>query len=255
MLPAHLVIEPCPARGARIDGDSPPFNLELKVGDLVSLGRFPIIEPLAVGKGLSLRGKAGRGQPALRVRWLGNHLPQGAAGRIAATRSTLLRGFVQGLDLYDLPDPLASLPGLLNESVSSTQSTIHGDLNLENVLVGPGDFVWLIDFAQTREGPPLYDFAHLRAEIIAHILAKRVASPQDFLALLRGEPRPDLARWRALLSSADSMAERCLFNPSNKREYHLAVFTACLGALKYPNLEPRARHWLYLSAAYTGQNL
>jgi hypothetical protein len=255
MLPAHLVIEPCPGRGAYLDGDSLPFNLGLDVGDVVTLGRFPMVEPLAVGKGVSLQGKAGGGQPALRLRWMSERPAQADSGRIAATRQTLLDGFVQGLDLYGLPDPLKRLPTLLNESLQGTQSIIHGDLNLENVLVGPGDFVWLIDFAQTREGPPLYDFAHLRAEIIAHILAQRVSDPQDFLALLSGEPRPELAAWKALLSSVDSMAARCQFNPADPREYRLALFIACLGALKYPNLEPRARHWLYLSAAHTGQDL
>lgn len=255
MLPTHLVVEPCPGKGSYIDGDSLPFNLDLRAGDLVTLGRFPFVEPLAVGKGLSLRGNPRGGQPALRVRWLAERLPEGSLGRIVATRSTLLQGFVLGFDLCGLPDPLKRLPELLNESVSSTQSTIHGDLNLENVLVGPGDFVWLIDFAQTREGPPLYDFAHLRAEIVAHILAQRIESPQEFLALMKGEPRPDLEPLKALLSSLDSIAERCSFNPSDKREYHLAVFTACLGALKYPNLDARARHWLYLSAATSGQDL
>jgi hypothetical protein len=245
MLPAHLVVEPCPGRGDPIDGNSLPFNLDLEVSDLVTLGRFPFVEPLVVGKGLSLRGKASGGQPALRVRWLAERLPEGTTGRIVATRNTLMQGFVQGLDLCGLPDPLRRLPDLLNESVSSTQSTIHGDLNLENVLVGPGDFVWLIDFAQTREGPPLYDFAHLRAEIIAHILAQRIEAPQDFLDLMKGEPRPDLAPLKTLLVSIDSIAERCSFNPSDKREYRLAMFTACLGALKYPNHATRARHWLY----------
>ena len=58
-------------------------------------------------------------------------------------------------------DPSTSVP------VMSPRSIIHGDLNLENVLIGPGGMVWLIDFATTREGHPLMDFAHLEAEIIA----------------------------------------------------------------------------------------
>jgi hypothetical protein len=255
LLPTHLVIEPSPGKGAYLDGDTLPFDLSLKIGDQVSLGRFPTVEPLVGTKGYSLRGAAGRGQPALRLRWLGERPGEGAVGRVAATRETLLRGFVQGLDLCGLPDPLRRLPELLNESLTGAQSTIHGDLNLENVLVGPGDFVWLIDFAQTREGPPLYDFAHLHAEIIAHILPLSIATPQDFLALLRGEPGKDVAACLALLACLDEIEKRCLANPADQREVHLAVFTACLGALKYPNLEPRARHWLYLSAASRGQSL
>ncbi len=250
MLPSHLVIEACPGKGRPLNGDSLPFNLELKVGDLVALGRFPFVEPLAVGNGYALRGNPREGQPALRVRWQGEHITEGSTGRVTATRETVLRGYVRGFDLFGLPDPLDRLPGLLNESVSSTQSTIHGDLNLENVLVGPGDFVWLIDFAQTREGPPLFDFAHLRADIVAHVLAERIDSAQDFLALLRGEPPLDQKPYAALLAASDVVAERCLFNPSEQSEYQLAIVAASLGALKYPNLERRARHWLYLCAAH-----
>ena len=75
--------------------------------------------------------------------------------------------------------------------VSGTQSTIHGDLNLENALVVPGDFIWLIDFAMTRDGHTLFDFAHLEAEIIAQVIAPQLGSPQDYLDLLqkgRGSP-------------------------------------------------------------------
>ena len=44
-------------------------------------------------------------------------------------------------------EDLERLPAWLNQTVAGTQSTIHGDLNLENALVGPGGIVWLIDFA------------------------------------------------------------------------------------------------------------
>lgn len=92
MLPAHLVIEPCPGKGVYLDGDSRPDNLDLEVGDLVNLGKFPTVEPLAVGKGLSMRGISRGGQPALRIRWMGEHLAQGACGRITATRAPCCTG-------------------------------------------------------------------------------------------------------------------------------------------------------------------
>ncbi len=168
------------------------------------------------------------------------------SGRVVATRLTLLQELVAGLDLLGLPDPLEKLPAWLDERLAGTQSTIHGDLNLENILVGPGGFVWLIDFAQTREGHPLFDFAHLEAEIIAHVIAPRCSSPTDYLSLLQATP---------LLSSLHAIAGRCLFNPTQPREYALARALACLGALKFTNLDSHARHLLYLTAASISQGL
>ncbi len=160
----------------------------------------------------------------------------------------MFTGFTAGLELFGLADPLARLPGLLNETLQGTRSIIHGDLNLENVLVGPGGFVWLIDFAQTREGHPLFDFSHLAAEIVAHIIAPGVSSPQAYLQSLTTGQQP-------LLSAVEAIASRCLFNPSEPREYRLSLLLACLGALKYPNLGATEKHLLYLTAAWVSSLL
>jgi hypothetical protein len=260
MLPAHYVIMPETGRGEGLDGRQPPARTSLAVGDQVSLRGFTHIERRADGKSLSLRGEYTPGQPPLRARWLGLSDPNGATGRVVATRQTLLRGFVSNADLCGLPDPLGKLPGLLDERLSGTQSTIHGDLNLENILVGPGGFgpqgfVWLIDFAQTRDGHPLFDFAHLEAEIIAHIIAPQMAAPADYFNLLQN---PDEARrnpYYTLRHTLQAIASRCLFNPTQPREYDLVLFMACLGALKFSNLNPHARHLLYLTAAHVGISL
>jgi hypothetical protein len=260
MLPAHYVIVPEAGRGEVLDGRQPPTRTNLAVGDQVSLRGFTHLERRADGNSLSLRGEATPGQPPMRARWLGLSDPNGATGRVVATRQTLLRGFVTGLDLYGLPDPLEKLPGLLEERLSGTQSTIHGDLNLENILVGPGGFgpqgfVWLIDFAQTRDGHPLFDFAHLEAEIIAHILSPQMATPAEYLSLLQNPDEAMRNPFYALRLTLHAIASRCLFNPTQPREYDLALFMACLGALKFSNLNPHARHLLYLTAAHIGQTL
>jgi hypothetical protein len=58
-----------------------------------------------------------------------------------------------------------------------------------------------------------------------------------------------------LLYTLQEVASRCLFNPSQPREFHLAFLLTCLGALKYTNLQPFQKHLLYLTAAYLGQAL
>ena len=265
VLPTHYVITPERGRGRPLDGNDAPAESSLAVGELVTLRRFAQVEPRADGASLSLRGTAQPGQPPLRVRWLSTSDPLGATGRVVATRQSLLAEFSDGLDLLGLPDPLARLPALLQETVSGTQSTIHGDLNLENVLTGPGGFVWLIDFAETRDGHTLFDFAHLSAEIIAHVVAAQPITPAEHLAALRtiypktadGTSQGNMPSVKVygLLVRLEQIAGRCLFNPSQGREFRLALTLACLGTLKFANLTAGQKQLAYLAAAQLAQEL
>ncbi len=246
LLPPHLVLQPFQGQGyplKTLSETSLPSGLNLAPGDMVSLGRFRRIEPRADGVSYSLVGIPQAGQPAVRLRWLDAVPPMhSSVGRVVETRFMLLHGFAGGMERFSLPDPLARLPGLLDEMLQGTHSIIHGDLNLENVLVGPGGFVWLIDFAETREGHPLFDFAHLAAEIIAHVISPAATSPADYLKSFEAGQLP-------LLAALEEIAGRCLFNATEPREYRIALFLSCLGALKYPNLSLKQKHLLYLTAA------
>ncbi|MFZ0545987.1 MAG: phosphotransferase, partial [Candidatus Promineifilaceae bacterium] len=242
-LPSHYTLEPATGKGRPFDGQGSPADYDWQPGDLVALSNFRVVEMKDGGQRLSLEGARLPGQAPLRLRWLGTAAPEGAVGRIVATRDSLLKAWTADFDLLGLPDPLAVLPERMAEQVSGTQSPIHGDLNLENILVGPGGFVWLIDFANTRDGHPLFDFAHLAAEIVAHILTPQVETVEEYLALLREGGGP-------LLRALEKMAGQCLFNADNLREYYLALYMSCLGALKYGNLDEKAKYRLYLTAAY-----
>jgi hypothetical protein len=252
LLPAHYVLEPVTGRGSaaptKIDERSSPAEVVLSIGALVTVGRFNNVEVRQDGQSLSLLGEAAPGQPPIRLRWQSRTPPEGTTARVVATRDVLLRQSAAAFDRLDLPDPLLKLPGVLVESMQGSLSTIHGDLNLENVLVGPGGFVWLIDFAQTRDGHPLFDFAHLEAGIIAQVLAPQFPNPADYLAVLKSNSN-------ALLTALHNIAARCLFNPGQPREYTVALYLACLGALKYVNLGPHGKHLLYLTAAHLAQTL
>jgi hypothetical protein len=243
-LPAHYVLEPAPgtAPAAVLDGRTPPGTLQLATGDLVRLSHVSVAERKK-GQRLALQGEATAGQPPLRLHWSGAEAVEGTAARVVATRLDLLREWTAGFDCHGLPDPLAALPSLLATTVHGSRSIIHGDLNLENTLVGPGSAVWLIDFAETREGHTLYDFAHLGAEIVAHVLSRQITDASAYVASLQQGGGP-------LLRTLAGLAARCLVDPEQPGEYQLALTMACLGALKFRNLDERARHYLYLTAAY-----
>jgi hypothetical protein len=210
---------------------------------ILALKNFPHALPRPDGNSLALTNDPAPGHAPLRVRWNAPMLNPNPVGRLTATRWTLLQEACTGLNLFGLPDPLEKLPALLNERVNGTQSLIHGDLNVENVLVGPSDWVWLIDFAETRDGHTLYDFAHLYTELVAHVLAPNIPHAPDYLEILTDGADP-------LLTAVREMAGRCLFDPKQSREFDLAVMVSCLGALKFANLTPHARHLLYLTAAH-----
>ncbi len=270
VLPPHYILEPDDSRGSRLDGYTSPANTRLSVGDRITLYNFINAERRYDGTSHDIRWESLPGHPCLRIRWLGEKLPKHPAGRVVATRDDLLRSYAAGFDLFGLPDPLDQLHRLLEETIIGTRSIIHGDLNLENVLVGPGNFVWLIDFATTREGHPMADFAHLEAEIICHITAPQV-STSAYLELLKTQTRPHtiqrhddmvsglstdcdqpeqiLKSLRVLTETVRDFAMKCLANPSRPREFDLALYVSCLGALKYRNLEPHQKHLLYLTAA------
>lgn len=248
MLPAHFVLEPARGRAeAVLDGRSAPAEAAGSAGQIVRLKNFHAVELRPGGESLSLRGDPPPGQPALRVRWMSGEYTDGAVGRVIASRKTLLNGLAANLDLCGLTDPLAALDTRLAERIQGTQSILHGDLNLENVLAGPGGTVWLIDFAQTREGHTLADFAHLQVEIVAHVIAPAAGSLRGFVDLLqRKQSAPTAFR---LLDTLEGISGRCLFNPAHPREYRLALYLSALGALKYSNLDPLQRNFLYLYAA------
>lgn len=247
-LPSHFVLEGAPGGAeAVLDGRTAPAEQERTTGQTVRLRHFRAVELRRGGKSLSLRGDPPPGQPPLRVRWMSSGFADGAVGRVAATRRTLLEEFTAGLDLCGLPSPLAALEDRLAERIRGTQSVLHGDLNLENILVGPGGTVWLIDFAQTREGHALADFAHLQVEIVAHVIAPSLGDVRDFVKILQGkDPAPPAFR---LLEALEGIAGRCLFNPSHPREYRLALYFSALGALKYANLDSLQRNFLLVYAA------
>jgi Ternary complex associated domain 9 len=246
LLPPHWLVEPAHS-GRTLVRLEPGERQPVVIGQIARLGAFKK-ELRPDGKSWSLSGDSRAGVPPLRLRWLSPQPPaRGATGKITASRLSLLQRWCAGFERFDLPDPLERLESWLATTIQGTRSTIHGDLNLENILVGPGELVWLIDFAQTREGHPLFDFAHLEAELVAHVLASRCGSARAYL--------DQLSAGDELLNAVEEIAGRCLFDPARPAEFHLALGLACLGALKFANLSPLSKHCLYLTAAFQAQRI
>ncbi len=243
ILPSHLVMTPANGRGRLVDGHNPQDLQKIRTNDLITLKHFPQREKRADGKSYSLESQSKPGQPPVRVRWMSPSLQEPLTGKIITTRWKILRTPVDNKERFGLPDPLDDLETLLETTLHGSQAIIHGDLNLENVLVGPGDMVWLIDFARTRKGPPLVDFTHLYGEIIAQVIAPNEPEPAQFLEKLKNNQYP-------LLKKVDEIAHQLLPAPNQSAAYDLPLIVTCLGMMKFPNLTDHARHLLYLTAAW-----
>lgn len=186
---------------------------------------------------------------------------------IRATRPTLLaQATRQALPTFDpqapsfnlngrnYPNPLRDLPALLNQVIEMKVSTIHGDLNLENILVDDATgFAWLIDFSETRPGPTLYDLQRLEGQIITKLLPAVInrarLGPEVMAGLLESlhaDPPPTTAPHTALqepytlLVNLRRLARQYLMDDRDWDEYYLGLIITLLGTLKFRGLEPPA---------------
>ncbi len=245
-LPSHFYIQPVPESKEKqkilIDENIRPANLNLQIGDHFELGNFSDIEKRSNGTSYTLIGKTFPDSPPLRLRWLSSEKPKPGPVEVVVNRSSLYLDWTRNMDLHGFEDPYKFLQTIFYETIEGTRSIIHGDLNLENVLVGPGGLIWLIDFAETRLGPPIQDIAHLYVEIIAHIISFNEMPVTDFIKLVRNDNHP-------LIAALFDIARQIVKAGTNMREYRMGLLAALIGALKYENLNPKNRYFLYLAAA------
>lgn len=249
-LPAHIIVAPSEGnvRGRLVNGAEPIRFDEFSPGEVIRLENFSINARVPGKAKLSLLSDRNHGGIPFRVTYLSETISKNSIGIVTETRSTFLSAITKNMDRFGLPDPLLKLPVVLNETVTGRNSIIHGDMNLENILVGPGDILWLIDFAETREGHTLFDFAQLYIEIIAHVISVQVESAEEFLDKYRSNAFP-------LLSGLRELSRKFLFDPNQSREFDLVVFVSCLGALKYSNLTEKSKQFLFMTAAYLAQSI
>jgi hypothetical protein len=182
---------------------------------------------------------------------------RGALGPDLAARVTAQRLVLPGDRRTDLPNPLVALPDVMGEPHHVRVASIHGDLNMENILVDPDTRdVHLIDFAMTRQDHVLHDLLRLETGVVTWLLPKTMAenglSPEaihDLYEQLHHAARhsgnflvpkelhPALRTGFVMLATIRKMAQGYLFAPNDWREYYQGLTLYLLGALKFKNLD------------------
>ncbi len=289
LLPVHLVVEPDEStdetpRSLVAERDNVYTRQDFEPGQLFKIEGFTVEEVNTERGELTLEAPMFSDVPVspLRVRVKGLNPEQityrvgdaapSIIGRVAETRHDLLCRLAQsafpGQDFSQreviiagetCPNPLYDYQDLLDYRFLSMASIIHGDLNLENVLVTPPSGpAWLIDFATTREGHNLYDFIRLEAQVITKLLPQSRPKPEAVAALMHAlhlsEPSPeqlpaDLKKPFAMLTAIRQMARACLYDRTNWDEYYLGLTIALLGAMKFKELDATARASALAAAA------
>ncbi len=291
VLPPDLLIRAGPLPpGAAVTSISPD-RLPARTpqpGDLVSLAGFAVQKVDSAWRTVTLRTPADRPDlPAFCVRlripavdpmpgYQAQQIVEEIAGEVIETRESRLRAEVAGLgagidpDAPEvpllnhgrLPNPLHALPQLLGQVRSVSVATIHGDFNLENILIEPqiGN-IGLIDFANARQDHVLHDLLHLETEIVTHILPGIVHRHHLDPALVLVEfswrlhrimahpaheqslpEHPALRKPWVVLRAIRRVARRYLFDADDPGEYYQGLMLYLLGALRYKNLSQQADH-------------
>jgi CheY-like chemotaxis protein len=296
MLYVHLKLEPAavPAAQARIlvAGQLGAKDLQdIEPGQAVRLEGFRVVEVRSDREEITLGTDPPPGEASapLRVRVENEDISRYKQDQVldrldclvTATRQTLLVEAVSAaLPTFDpvatqlsfggrmYYNPLLDLPDLLDRVIEARVSTIHGDLNLENILVDETTgFAWLIDFAETRIGPTLYDLQRLEGQLVTRLLPPAVAraglGPEVMVEIFEalhadpprlGAPHPALQEPYTVLVGLRRLARQYMMDDRDWDEYYLGLIIALLGTLKFRGLEPLA-HKLALTGAIAARSL
>lgn len=177
-----------------------------------------------------------------------------------------------------LPNPLHNLPYLLDKPLRVYKSPIHGDLNLENILViqtTTNLHVQLIDFARARHDYVMHDMLCLETGVLLNVLPRLLQThpaPLDcllrFLVGIHFETTPQqgsttiepvLEKPFRFLVAFREMARPFLKQRDDWSNYYKALQLYLLGAIKFRSLavaageRPLPREFAFWGAAIVKQ--
>jgi tetratricopeptide (TPR) repeat protein len=305
VLPANLLVQTTTVASPRLPRQITPANLplaSLQPGDVVRLAEFAVHKVHRDTETITLKAPPSSfDTPAAFVRCKtlmtaaiaalpANEIIAELVGEVLETRASRLqaevwRAFGGQVDpaapsvliegQISLPNPLIVLPTLLDQTRAVHIAAIHGDFNLENILIEPETgLISLIDFADAREDHVLHDFLRLETEVFTHLLPAilhRCNLPvaptlADLLWRLHGTafqpdsskttlPHPDLQMPWAILHAIRRTVRTYLADADDLGEYYHGLTLYLLGALKFKNLSDVPQQPLPKQIAFWGATL
>ncbi len=259
---------------------------ELKFGDDVVLENFTVqkvdhqnnVLKLAVGFGSEADKRAYkiemRGVNGLARTFYRGEVVERLVGTIWKTRADLMLDAVRdlepdfapddrwiSLDEMQLPNPLLAYENLLDRHVNGSMSKIHGDLHLGNILVGPNNSIWLIDFGHTRDGHTLFDWATLEVSLLGDALVSTFDANwstvrsvvKHLITMESGQPvtapNAQIAMTLESIAALRKIVRECLSTEDNWYEYYIALALCALRGITWKSMSLGGRRVLYLVSA------
>jgi hypothetical protein len=158
------------------------------------------------------------------------------------------------------------MPGRSSWMVPACESSVHGDLNLKNVLMDETGNLWLIDFAETRYSHVLRDIVKLEAVIKGEMvtitsreaLGELVGLDFPFLSARALSDIPELPH--TIGDPALEKAFRCVRNlrqyadmvtpgDDDISQYYLALLPYTLNLLSYTSVSAYAKEYGWIAAS------
>ena len=309
MLPVNLLVQSAEGAQAKSLRSITPDNLvteSFQRGDLVCLQGFAVHKINRDTQTVTLRTPLRKGarqeftSPAYFLRyktqitetiagWTAKQVVGPLLGEVTETRTSRLHEEVrrllgetfnpnaQNVQLagQSFANPLLAIPQLLSQSRPANIAVVHGDFNLENILIEPETgVVSLIDFADAREDHVLHDCLRLETEVITRLIPEILHKQQlplaptlatlfwglhhePFLPVLAPSaalPR-ELEKPLALLQALRRTARNYCSDAHDVSEYYQGLILYLLGALKFKNLNDLPEQPLPKQAAFWGATL
>lgn len=164
-------------------------------------------------------------------------------------------------DFEKLPNPIKTYESLLDSHINGSLSTIHGDLHLGNIMVGPNNSAFLIDFAHTRDGHTIFDWATLETSLLSDLVMPAAGQSWDdarkvvrhLYEMNRNHERLDadspITKALAPIIAIRDIVRKCLSVPDHWAEYYVAMTLCSLRAISWETMPVESRRLLYLVAA------
>ncbi|KAA3664267.1 MAG: hypothetical protein DWQ04_06640, partial [Chloroflexi bacterium] len=252
------------------------FQSEFKNGNIVAVSGFEIVEidPEASELTLNLPYSDDDLPNSYRVRFTGvtdmagfgegKVISKPLTGVVQTTRFSLIQELVEAAfnDKIDTTatniavpkigtvlNPIPEIPKFLKEIRHVRMGPIHGDLNLENVLVvydKRNRQVFLIDFANARQDIVLHDFWRMETGIwlylVPEILKENGRSLSDIPNFVQNIhdnalKAPELEKPFQIISAIRKQSTNYMVKPDDWSEYYNGLIVYLIGALKFSNLD------------------
>ncbi len=281
-LPPNTHLVKVPINRARL---KTKLHEEIQFGDEVILENFTVhkvdrannVLKLAIGYGSEADKRAYRidvrGLNLSQTPFYRGEVVERLVGKVWKTRHEMLLDAARDLEPdFDLrgrwitigdnriPNPLLAYEDLLDRHVNGSVSRIHGDLHMGNVLIGPNNTMWLIDFGHTRDGHTLFDWANLEISLLGDALMSLTdgswATANEivqYVAKLDSENRSSSMNAQIdstmnAVAAVREIVQECLTVKDNWYEYYVALSLCALRGITFKSMTIGGRRLMFLMA-------